>query len=63
VIFGYLIMTGCTKPARSPPTGLSRWCSETQLQYSAMHLGVFELLRAREQQIQAALVYVDTLLD
>jgi hypothetical protein len=56
-------MTGCTKPARSPPTGLSRWCSETQLQYSAMHLGVFELLRAREQQIQAALVYVDTLLD
>jgi cobalt-zinc-cadmium efflux system outer membrane protein len=36
---------------------------ETQLQYNAMQLGVFELLRAREQQIQAALAYVDTLLD
>jgi cobalt-zinc-cadmium efflux system outer membrane protein len=36
---------------------------ETQLQYNAMQLGVFELLRAREQQIKAALAYVDTLLD
>ena len=36
---------------------------ETQLHYNAMQLGVFELLRAREQQIQAALAYVDTLLD
>ena len=36
---------------------------ETQLQYNAMQLGVFELLRAREQQIQAAIAYVDTLLD
>jgi cobalt-zinc-cadmium efflux system outer membrane protein len=36
---------------------------ETQLQYNAMQLGVFELLRAREQQIQAALAYVETLLD
>ena len=36
---------------------------ETQLQYNAMQLGVFELLRAREQQIQAAMAYVDTLLD
>jgi len=36
---------------------------ETQLQYNAMQLGVFELLRAREQQIEAALAYVDTLLD
>jgi outer membrane protein, heavy metal efflux system len=36
---------------------------ETQLQYNAMQLGVFELLRAREQQIQAAFAYVDTLLD
>jgi outer membrane protein, heavy metal efflux system len=36
---------------------------ETQLQYNAMQLGVFELLRAREQQIQAAIAYVETLLD
>jgi outer membrane protein, heavy metal efflux system len=36
---------------------------ETQLQYNAMQLGVFDLLRAREQQIQAAVAYVETLLD
>jgi cobalt-zinc-cadmium efflux system outer membrane protein len=36
---------------------------ETFLQYNAMQLGVFELLRAREQQIQAAVAYVETLLD
>jgi outer membrane protein, heavy metal efflux system len=36
---------------------------ETQLQYNAMQLGVFDLLRAREQQIQAAIGYVETLLD
>jgi outer membrane protein, heavy metal efflux system len=36
---------------------------ETQLQYNAMQLGVFELLRAREQHIEAAMAYVDTLLD
>jgi outer membrane protein, heavy metal efflux system len=36
---------------------------ETQLQYNAMQVGVFDLLRAREQQIEAALAYVDTLLD
>jgi outer membrane protein, heavy metal efflux system len=36
---------------------------ETQLQYNAMQIGVIELLRAREQQIQAAVTYVDTLLD
>jgi len=36
---------------------------ETQLQYNAMQVGVFELLRAREQQIQTAITYVDTLLD
>ena len=36
---------------------------ETQLQYNAMQLGVIDLLRAREQQIQAAIAYVDTLLD
>ena len=36
---------------------------ETQLHYNAMQVGVFELLRAREQQIQAAIAYVDALLD
>jgi outer membrane protein, heavy metal efflux system len=36
---------------------------ETQLQYNAMQLGVFELLRAKEQQIEAAVAYVDALLD
>jgi cobalt-zinc-cadmium efflux system outer membrane protein len=36
---------------------------EMQLQYNAMQVGVFELLRAREQQIQAAIAYVDALLD
>jgi outer membrane protein, heavy metal efflux system len=36
---------------------------ETQLHYNAMQVGVFDLLRAREQQIQAALTYVETLLD
>jgi cobalt-zinc-cadmium efflux system outer membrane protein len=36
---------------------------ETQLQYNAMQVGVFDLLRAREQQIQAAIAYVETLLD
>jgi hypothetical protein len=33
------------------------------LQYNAMQLGVFDLLRAREQQIQAAAAYIETLLD
>ena len=40
-----------------------RIVSETQLQYNAMQLGVFELLRAREQQIQAAIAYIETLRD
>jgi cobalt-zinc-cadmium efflux system outer membrane protein len=40
-----------------------RIVNETQLQYNAMQRGVFELLRAREQQIQAAVAYIDTLLD
>jgi cobalt-zinc-cadmium efflux system outer membrane protein len=38
-----------------------RIVNETQLQYNAMQRGVFELLRAREQQIQAAVAYIDTL--
>jgi hypothetical protein len=33
---------------------------DTLLQYNAMQLGVFELLRARERQIEAARAYVGT---
>jgi outer membrane protein, heavy metal efflux system len=36
---------------------------ETELQYNAMQLGVFELLRAKEQQIESASRYVETLRD
>jgi cobalt-zinc-cadmium efflux system outer membrane protein len=42
---------------------LERIVNETQLQYNAMQLGVFDLLRARERQIQAAIAYVETLRD
>jgi cobalt-zinc-cadmium efflux system outer membrane protein len=42
---------------------LERIVNETQLQYNAMQLGVFDLLRAREQQIRAAVAYIDTLRD
>jgi cobalt-zinc-cadmium efflux system outer membrane protein len=40
-----------------------RIVNEAQLQYNAMQLGVFDLLRVREQQIQAAVAYIETLLD
>jgi cobalt-zinc-cadmium efflux system outer membrane protein len=40
-----------------------RIVNETQLQYNAMQRGIFELLRAREQQIQAAVAYIETLRD
>jgi cobalt-zinc-cadmium efflux system outer membrane protein len=40
-----------------------RIVNETQLHYNAMQLGVFDLVRAREQQIQAAVAYIETLLD
>lgn len=39
-----------------------RIVNETQLQYNAMQLGVFDLLRARERQIQAAGAYIESLL-
>jgi cobalt-zinc-cadmium efflux system outer membrane protein len=42
---------------------LERIVNETQLQYNAMQLGVFELLRAREQQIRVAVAYIETLRD
>ncbi len=40
-----------------------RIVNETQLQYNAMQLGVFELIRARDQQIEAAAGYVQALRD
>lgn len=40
-----------------------RIVNETQLHYNAMQLGVFDLVRAREQQIQAAVAYIETLLE
>jgi cobalt-zinc-cadmium efflux system outer membrane protein len=40
-----------------------RIVNETQLQYNAMQLGVFDFLRAREQQIRAAVAYIETLRD
>jgi outer membrane protein, heavy metal efflux system len=40
-----------------------RIVNDTQLQYNAMQRGVFELLRVREQQIQTAVAYIDTLRD
>jgi cobalt-zinc-cadmium efflux system outer membrane protein len=42
---------------------LERVVNETQLQYNAMQLGVFDLLRVREQQIRAAIAYIDMLRD
>jgi outer membrane protein, heavy metal efflux system len=40
-----------------------RILNEAQLQYNAMQLGVIDLLRVREEQIQAAVAYVEALLD
>jgi cobalt-zinc-cadmium efflux system outer membrane protein len=37
--------------------------NEAQLQYNAMQLGGFELLRARQEQIQTAVGYIETLRD
>ena len=40
-----------------------RIVNEVQLHYNAMQLGVFELIRAREQQIETAVTYVEALRD
>jgi cobalt-zinc-cadmium efflux system outer membrane protein len=40
-----------------------RIVNEAQLQYNAMQLGPVELLRAREQQIETAVAYVESLRD
>jgi outer membrane protein, heavy metal efflux system len=37
--------------------------NEAQLQYNAMQLGPFQLLRAREQQIRTAVAYIEALRD
>ncbi|MGE0681318.1 MAG: TolC family protein [Candidatus Binatia bacterium] len=39
----------------------NRIVQETQLQYNAMQIGPLELLRAKEQQIETAVRYIDTL--
>lgn len=38
-----------------------RIVNETQLQYNAMQIGIFQLLRDREQQIETAAAYVEAL--
>jgi cobalt-zinc-cadmium efflux system outer membrane protein len=38
-----------------------RIVSEAQLQYNAMQLGIFDLLRERQQQIETAVEYVEAL--
>jgi len=40
-----------------------RIVNEAQLHYNAMQLGPIQLLRAREQQIQTAVAYVEALRD
>jgi outer membrane protein, heavy metal efflux system len=40
-----------------------RIVNEAQLQYNAMQLGPFQLLRAREEQIQTAVAYIESLRD
>ena len=40
-----------------------RVVSEAQLQYNAMQVGIVQLLRDREQQIEAGVAYVETLRD
>ncbi|MBA2491778.1 MAG: TolC family protein [Gammaproteobacteria bacterium] len=39
----------------------TRIVNHTQLQYNAMQIGIFQLLQARQQQINAGLRYIDTL--
>jgi len=41
----------------------SRIIQETQLQYNAMHLGVFELLRAKQEEVNAGKEHVEALRD
>ena len=40
-----------------------RIVNEAQLQYNAMQLGPIQLLRAREQQIETAVAYIEALRD
>jgi cobalt-zinc-cadmium efflux system outer membrane protein len=40
-----------------------RIVNESQLQYNAMQMGVFDLIRAKEQQVQTAVAYIETQLD
>ena len=38
-----------------------RIVNEAQLQYNAMQIGIFQLLRDREQQIETGVAYVEAL--
>ena len=40
-----------------------RIVNEAQLQYNAMQVGPFQLLRAKEQQIETAVAYIEALRD
>jgi len=40
-----------------------KWLKESQLRYNAMLLGVFQLLQARRDQIEAYQAYLDTVRD
>ncbi|MGB7159577.1 MAG: TolC family protein, partial [Tepidisphaeraceae bacterium] len=40
-----------------------RVLDETLLQYNAMHVGIFDLLRAKQEQVHAGAEYVDALRD
>ena len=40
-----------------------RIVNESQLQYNAMQIGIFDLLRSQERQIQAAAAYIDSQLN
>jgi cobalt-zinc-cadmium efflux system outer membrane protein len=40
-----------------------RIVNESQLQYNAMQLGPIQLLRAKEQQIETAVAYIEALRD
>ena len=44
-----------------PPDFFDRIVAESQLQYNAMQIGVVQLLRDRERQIESAVDYVETL--
>ena len=56
------------KPTPAEPVArqlafLERIVQESQLHYNAMQIGAFDLLRAREQQIESGVAYIEALRD